>query len=200
MEPIKNVSSSLELAPLNLRPAFRCFFLGEVMEQDPKRELLNYIDQELHRSVMAAQPNRSSGDHRRRLNDLQIVRRREIELLQRCVSAQDVATTFLTRAESGALDEGNHDAQDLGLPTILEMLDAIRLKARALGLHCDDRRVVAFSSAQMTHAKRLHEPAEHAPGDLKDGDDLIVRQSALLDEGVEESFPASDSVSVHRIV
>ena len=41
--------------------------------------------------------------------------------------------------------------------------------------------------------------AERAPGDRKPGEDLDARQEQLLDEGVEETFPASDPVSVKRI-
>ena len=41
--------------------------------------------------------------------------------------------------------------------------------------------------------------AEHAPGNRKPGEDLDARQEQLLDEGVEETFPASDPVSVKRI-
>lgn len=44
-------------------------------------------------------------------------------------------------------------------------------------------------------------PREHGkPDQLKDKADLAEdRQEALIDEGVEESFPASDPVSVKRI-
>jgi hypothetical protein len=43
------------------------------------------------------------------------------------------------------------------------------------------------------------EPAASAPGDLKAGDNLRKRQEALLDEAVQETFPASDPVSVARV-
>ena len=42
--------------------------------------------------------------------------------------------------------------------------------------------------------------AERAPGDRKPGEDLAERQEQLLDEAVEETFPASDPVSVKRII
>ena len=42
--------------------------------------------------------------------------------------------------------------------------------------------------------------AADAPGDRKPGEDLAQRQEQLLDEGVEETFPASDPVSVKRII
>jgi hypothetical protein len=41
--------------------------------------------------------------------------------------------------------------------------------------------------------------AESAPGDLEEGDDLDERQDQLLDEAVEETFPASDPISPKRI-
>lgn len=41
--------------------------------------------------------------------------------------------------------------------------------------------------------------AAAAPGKLEPGDDLRERQEALLDEAVQETFPASDPVSVARV-
>lgn len=41
--------------------------------------------------------------------------------------------------------------------------------------------------------------AETAPGDRRDGEDMKERQERLIDEGVEETFPASDPVSVKKI-
>jgi hypothetical protein len=41
--------------------------------------------------------------------------------------------------------------------------------------------------------------ADAAPGDLKPGDDLAARQEQLLDEAVQETFPASDPISPKRI-
>jgi hypothetical protein len=41
--------------------------------------------------------------------------------------------------------------------------------------------------------------AECAPGDFEPGEDLDERQDRLLDEAVEETFPASDPVSPKRI-
>jgi len=43
------------------------------------------------------------------------------------------------------------------------------------------------------------EAASHAPADREDDDDLDARQEELIDEGVAETFPASDPVSVKRI-
>ena len=37
--------------------------------------------------------------------------------------------------------------------------------------------------------------ADSAPGDRRPGEDLAARQDQLLDEAIEESFPASDPIS-----
>ncbi|MGV3533392.1 MAG: hypothetical protein ACO1QR_13580 [Chthoniobacteraceae bacterium] len=42
--------------------------------------------------------------------------------------------------------------------------------------------------------------AESAPGDRLPGEDLAQRQEQLLDEGIEETYPASDPVAVKRII
>jgi hypothetical protein len=41
--------------------------------------------------------------------------------------------------------------------------------------------------------------AARAPGDRKPGEDLHERQDQLVDEAVEETFPASDPISPKRI-
>lgn len=43
---------------------------------------------------------------------------------------------------------------------------------------------------------RADDAAAAAPPKLRPGDDLRKRQEQLLDEAVEETFPASDPVSV----
>jgi hypothetical protein len=49
------------------------------------------------------------------------------------------------------------------------------------------------------HARRAA-PEQGKPDQLRDQVDLAEdRQEALVDEGVEETFPASDPVSVKRI-
>ncbi len=42
---------------------------------------------------------------------------------------------------------------------------------------------------------RADEAAAAAPGDAKPDDDPEAREQALLDEAVEETFPASDPIS-----
>lgn len=41
--------------------------------------------------------------------------------------------------------------------------------------------------------------ADSAPGDRKPGEDRAARQDALLDEAVEETFPASDPIAPKHI-
>ena len=41
--------------------------------------------------------------------------------------------------------------------------------------------------------------AAAAPGDRKPGEDMEERQEQLIDEAVEESFPASDPISPKQI-
>lgn len=48
-------------------------------------------------------------------------------------------------------------------------------------------------------AARADEAAASAPGERTAECDLDERQDKLVDEGVEETFPASDPVSVKRI-
>jgi hypothetical protein len=41
--------------------------------------------------------------------------------------------------------------------------------------------------------------ARTAPGNRNPGEDLVARQEALLDEALEETFPASDPIAPKRI-
>ena len=42
--------------------------------------------------------------------------------------------------------------------------------------------------------------AEAAPGDRRPGEDLHIRQEQLLDQALEETFPASDPIAPKVIV
>jgi hypothetical protein len=53
------------------------------------------------------------------------------------------------------------------------------------------------AAVPLTHANRA---ADAAPGDLQPGEDLVERQEKLIDEAVQETFPASDPISPKRIV
>lgn len=55
----------------------------------------------------------------------------------------------------------------------------------------DDRAAIPHTQADRA--------ADDAPGDLKPGEDLVERQEKLIDEAVEETFPASDPISPKRI-
>lgn len=52
--------------------------------------------------------------------------------------------------------------------------------------------------ADTPHAKRA-QPIKGKPDQLEKLADAEDRQEALVDEGIEETFPASDPVSVKRI-
>lgn len=52
--------------------------------------------------------------------------------------------------------------------------------------------------ADTPHAKRA-QPVKGKPDQLEKLADAEDRQEALVDEGIEETFPASDPVSVKRI-
>ena len=41
--------------------------------------------------------------------------------------------------------------------------------------------------------------ADAAPGDLEPGEDMRARQEQLLDEAVQETYPASDPISPKRV-
>lgn len=41
--------------------------------------------------------------------------------------------------------------------------------------------------------------AEDAPGDRRPGEDLKARQEKLVDEAIEETFPASDPIAPKRV-
>jgi hypothetical protein len=44
-------------------------------------------------------------------------------------------------------------------------------------------------------AARADEAAADAPGDLQPGEDRRARREKLIDEAIEETFPASDPIS-----
>jgi hypothetical protein len=56
----------------------------------------------------------------------------------------------------------------------------------------DEKTSVYESGSSAAHAD---DAAAAAPGDMKPGDDLHARREDLLDEAIEETFPASDPIS-----
>jgi hypothetical protein len=57
----------------------------------------------------------------------------------------------------------------------------------------DDRKPSVYETG--SGAARADEAAADAPGDGKPGEDARKRREKLLDEAVEETFPASDPIS-----
>ena len=56
-----------------------------------------------------------------------------------------------------------------------------------------DRKPSVYESG--SSAAHADDAAAAAPGEMKPGEDLDARQQDLLDEAVEETFPASDPIS-----
>jgi hypothetical protein len=56
----------------------------------------------------------------------------------------------------------------------------------------NDRTSVYESGSSAAHAD---DAAAAAPGEMEPGEDLEARQQDLLDEAIEETFPASDPIS-----
>ena len=60
----------------------------------------------------------------------------------------------------------------------------------------DDKRAGPAAGGNQSKADKA---AESAPGERQPGDDLDQRQEDLVDEAVEETFPASDPISPKHI-
>jgi hypothetical protein len=150
---------------------------------DARAELLEFADQLFHRSVLAVEPHPDSEEHRRRLIKLVQARRSESQRLARFRSAEALATAFLTRLWSGAHDEADLDAAFLGLPSYADLAEAFRAKAESLGV-CGlrAREDASFATAPGPLEAALERSSE--------------RQDRLLEEGLNETFPASDPVSI----
>jgi hypothetical protein len=57
----------------------------------------------------------------------------------------------------------------------------------------DDKRESVYETG--SGGARADEAAADAPGDAKPGEDPRARREKLIDEAVEETFPASDPIS-----
>ncbi|MDB5557908.1 MAG: hypothetical protein JWQ36_842 [Enterovirga sp.] len=68
------------------------------------------------------------------------------------------------------------------------------LKQWLQGLSAEEREALRRTGQAMADLA-----AADAPGDRQPGEDLKERQEKLLDEAVEETFPASDPISPKRI-
>jgi hypothetical protein len=149
-----------------------------------RADLLVFLDEELHRPLMAAEPHPFSEEHRRRLLAAQEAVRAEMARLGELETAEEVALTLLERIEAGELDALDEDAQFLGFRSIDDLGRELAEKSKAAGIDCK----------APTARARLH------PGSLgPEAQSLRERQERLLDEGIEETFPASDPVSVSEV-
>ena len=68
------------------------------------------------------------------------------------------------------------------------------LKAERKGLSPEEEAALRRSGQSLADLA-----AADAPGDRKPGEDLTERQEKLIDEAVEETFPASDPIAPKRI-
>jgi hypothetical protein len=157
-------------------------FVPKDIPMDARAELLDFADQLFHKSVLAVEPHPDSEEHRRRLIKLVQARRGECQRLASFRSAEALAAGFLTRLWSGGHDEADRDAAFLGLPGYADLADAFRTKAESLGI-CGLR---VSEKASFAPAAESPEAAEQPR----------ERQERLLEEGLNETFPASDPVSV----
>ncbi|HEY2047722.1 MAG TPA: hypothetical protein VGH03_00145 [Caulobacteraceae bacterium] len=62
-----------------------------------------------------------------------------------------------------------------------------------------DKDKTADNPAAVSHS-HANRAADAAPGDMQPNEDLVERQEKLIDEAVEETFPASDPISPKRII
>jgi hypothetical protein len=153
-------------------------------DDDLKADLLAFLDEELHQPLLAAEPHPLSEEHRRRLVNAQEAVHAEIELLQACATAEEVALTLLGRIEAGALDDLDADARFLGFRSIEDLGRELAERAQAVGIDCQ-----APSARPRADHSGLGEAKRQAQT-------VQERQDLLLDEGIGETFPASDPVSV----
>jgi hypothetical protein len=152
---------------------------------DLRADLLVFLDEELHRPLMAAEPHPFSEEHRRRLLNAQETVRAEMARIGVLETAEEVALTLLARIEAGELDALDADAQFLGFRSIDDLGRELAVKAKAAGIDCQ---------APIARTRRdLHE-LEH-----RRAQSWWDHQERLLDEGIEETFPASDPVSISEV-
>lgn len=154
------------------------------MSAGVRDELLEFIEDELHRPMLEAQPHPLSEEHRRRLRDVQEAIGAEMALLRSRKSAEGVVATLQGRIEAGELDGFDDDAGFLGFRLLSDLLHDLIERAEAAGVNCG-----ALTAAEPPL------PVERMTVAASKRD----RQEARLDEGIEETFPASDPVAAHRI-
>jgi hypothetical protein len=154
---------------------------------DLRADLLMFLDEELHQPLMAAEPHPLSEEHRRRLLNAQEAIRAEMALLAELETAEEVALTLLGRIDTGDLDRLDADARFLGFRSVQDLGRELAARAQAAGIDCQapPPRPRIYDDGLGAEDRRAQTPEEH--------------QDLLLDEGIEETFPASDPVSVPKV-
>ena len=104
-------------------------------------------------------------------------------------------TVIVYCASGGRSALGGKTLQELGF-TDVRNLGGFKDWAQSGGAVAPADAPPAVSGGQQNADKA----AESAPGPRQPGEDLARRQDQLLDEAVEETFPASDPISPKRIV
>jgi hypothetical protein len=156
-----------------------------------RKEFLDFADQLLHRSLLLIEPHPQSGEHRRRLLNLVNARRKEMQALGRSKSSESIATAIIDHISTRSLADSDEHARFLGLPTYLDHATALREKAASLGIQ--------VSEHEWDRVLKGGEDATAIPpsaGKQNLTASRRKRQEDLLEEGLNETFPASDPISV----
>jgi hypothetical protein len=140
------------------------------------------MEAELHAPAMATEPHPLSEEHRRRLVNAQTAIRQEIEALKKSPSGEALAVALIRRLDAGALDQLEADIRFLGFRSLSDLAHEMARRTKAAGIPCQGP---VRREAQMGAGSGSGQDQQH--------------QESLLDEGIEETFPASDPVSISSI-
>jgi hypothetical protein len=132
---------------------------------------------------MKIEPHPMIEEHRRRLLRAQEMIGAEMALLEARQTAEEVALTLLARIDAGHLDELDADARYLGLRSLEELAREFVEMACAGGVQCEAPSGARFQRARGSSKAR----------------DAKAHQDELLDEAIEETFPASDAPSPSHV-
>lgn len=157
---------------------------GSAPGSDLKANLLAFLDAELHQPLLTSEPHPLSEERRRHQVNAQGAISAEMERLQACETGEDVARMVLSRIESGALDEFDEDLRYLGFRSIKDFGRELAERVGAAGIEF--------------RAPSMRSKADDSSTRETDRQ-LLDHQDRLLDEGIEETFPASDPVSVPKV-
>ncbi|WP_245524428.1 hypothetical protein [Methylobacterium nonmethylotrophicum] len=127
---------------------------------------------------------------------------------QRLLSAREIdeAATAFVRARGQALRSGGRSRPGATGPSEIALVAAVGLAAFGAGLLAWRFGLLRGSPERgwgdrglARGRPRADLAAASAPGRRRPGDNLAERQDRLLDEAIEETFPASDPISPHQI-